>query len=588
MLRDHAAIGDRSTIALVAGDATIDWWSPDALDAPASLFSLLESKRGGAVRIKPNEPRGPGEQFMHASGAPIVSTVVHDREGSVKVTDHLSKGTIVRVLTGRSGRPTITVQVTPGEAFGDPRKVKRWSHGVSFGRLVVRGPAVDQPITLGLGERAVFTITTSDEGSVTHTAEQFVQPSIGEAMAEIERYARWWSSELDNVDLEGPFANAARKSVRALRLLTDRRTGALRRAATTSLPARTGNERNIDERYAWLRDNASAVVTWERLGRPDLADATRLWLEERAADEFPLAPAYRSDGSRLPSEEELTLPGWQANGPVRTGNLVSEAFDLGAIAQASLVLDGRRAWPQLERIAAWLAAEGTRADCGRWDSRGPKYRHVESALAVRAALRALIITARRRDPLDLRLIEWEEAARRQECWLAEEGLFGIGASAGWRRTGNAASSRVGSPGFGADETTDGSLLAWLRTAPPELPDDQENEANHRRVVTLDQTLPQLTEWPFTHRHLPHVDDGLPPGQGADLWTSFTMVSALCSAQRWEDAHNRMDALVSFLGPLHVGATHADPFSMDLRGNLLAAPCHLALIDAAQALANGPR
>ena len=182
MLRDHAAIGDRSTVALVASDATIDWWSPDALDAPASLFSLLDNKRGGAVRIRPNEPRGPGEQFMHASGAPIVSTVVHDREGSVEVTDHLSKGTIVRVLTGRSGRPTITVQVSPGDAFGDPRKVKRWSHGVSFGRLVVRGPAVDQPITLGLGEQVVFTITTSDEGSVTHTAEQFVQPSIGEAM----------------------------------------------------------------------------------------------------------------------------------------------------------------------------------------------------------------------------------------------------------------------------------------------------------------------------------------------------------------------------------------------------------------------
>ena len=50
----------------------------------------------------------------------------------------------------------------------------------------------------------------------------------------------------------------------------------------------------------------------------------------------------------------------------------------------------------------------------------------------------------------------------------------------------------------------------------------------------------------------------------------------------------MESLVSLLGPLHIGATHADPFTMDLRGNLLAAPCHLALIDAALTLARGPR
>lgn len=587
-LREHAAIGDRSTIALVASDATIDWWSPDGLDAPASLFSLLDEGRGGAMRVTPSVPGGHGEQFLHASGAPIVSTIVRDREGSVEVTDHLTRGTIVRVLTGRSGRPTVTVGVTPGDAFGEPRKVKRWSQGMSFGRLVVRGPVVDEPLTLGLGERAVFTITTSDEGSVTHTGEQFVQPSVGEALGERERYARWWSGELSNIDVDGPFAEAARRSVVALRLLTDKGTGALRRACTTSLPARTGNERNIDERFAWLRDNAALVVTWERLGRADLADATRLWLEERATDEFPLAPAYRADGTRLASEEELTLPGWNGNGPVRTGNRVSEAFDLGAIAQTSLVLDGRRAWNQLERLAGWLSAEGMRADNGRWDSRTRPIRHVESSLAVRAALRALITTGRRRDPLDLRLIEWEESARAHDLWLSTEGLFGATSSAGWRRAGNQPPSREGYPGTGADDSSDASLLAWMRSSPPQLPNDQENEANHRRLVTLDQSVAQLTEWPFAHRHLPHVDDGFPPGQGADLWASFTLVSALCSAERWEEAHNRMNDLIHFLGPSHLGSTHADPFTMDLRGNLLAAPCHLALIDAAAALARGPR
>jgi GH15 family glucan-1,4-alpha-glucosidase len=575
----HAAIGDRRTVALVDAHATIDWWSPGELDAPASFFSLLDEDRGGAVRVSPALRHGDGEQTMSPSGAPVVSTIVRDRDGTVEVTDHLINGVVVRVLTGRSGHPTVTLQVTPGDRFGEPRRVSRWSDGLAFGCITVRGPSINAPMQVALGERIVYTITTTDDRGVVHDRAEFVPPTVTEALDERARFESWWHRELDNLDVDGPFAAAARRSAMALRLLTDRSSGALRRAATTSLPARTGNERNIDERYAWLRDNAAAVLTWERLGRRDLADGTRLWLEERATDEFPLSPAYRAGGERPGSEEELALPGWEGHGPVRIGNRANVGFDLGAMAQVSLVLDANRAWPQLERLAEWLTAEGHRADHGRWDSRARPQHHVESALAVRAALTAMVSTGRRKDPLDLRLAEWQRAADDRSTWLATDGLFGAQDSAGWRRTGG--------PGEG-DDTTDATVIAWLRSSPPTLPGDDDRDAERRRIVTLDQANAQLTEWPFLHRHLPHVDDGFPPGQGADLWASFTMVSALGNAGRWEDAHARMESLVAFLGPLHLGATHADPFTMDLRGNLLAAPCHLALIDAALTLSRGPR
>ena len=110
----------------------------------------------------------------------------------------------------------------------------------------------------------------------------------------------------------------------------------------------------------------------------------------------------------------------------------------------------------------------------------------------------------------------------------------------------------------------------------------------RSQVALDQAVAQLSEGPYVHRHLPHVDDGFPPGQGADLWASFTMVSALARHERWDEAHARMEQLVAALGPTHIGATHIDPITGDLRGNLLAAPVHLALIEAALDLTYGPR
>jgi hypothetical protein len=67
-----------------------------------------------------------------------------------------------------------------------------------------------------------------------------------------------------------------------------------------------------------------------------------------------------------------------------------------------------------------------------------------------------------------------------------------------------------------------------------------------------------------------------------------MVSALARFERWEEAHERMEGLLRALGPTHIGSTHIDPMTGDLRGNLLAAPMHLALIDAACDLARGPR
>ena len=81
MLRHHGAIGDRETVALIDADATIDWWCPGALDGPASLFSLLDASNGGAIRVQPSLRARDGSQSMHPSGAPIVSTVVHDRDG---------------------------------------------------------------------------------------------------------------------------------------------------------------------------------------------------------------------------------------------------------------------------------------------------------------------------------------------------------------------------------------------------------------------------------------------------------------------------------------------------------------------------
>jgi GH15 family glucan-1,4-alpha-glucosidase len=83
-------------------------------------------------------------------------------------------------------------------------------------------------------------------------------------------------------------------------------------------------------------------------------------------------------------------------------------------------------------------------------------------------------------------------------------------------------------------------------------------------------------------------DGLPPGEGAFLACSFWAVEALGLCGRWEEAHERMEALCAFAGPLGILPEEVDPETGDFLGNLPQAFSHLSLIQAALTLEQGPR
>ncbi len=579
------AIGDGHHGALLDSTGTIVWYSPAGIDEPAALYSLLAgtgvaAASAGRVQLALERPDTVGSVSV-SGDAPIIRTQIAGRESLLEIADHLVGARIVRVLTMLRGRDLVMPTIIGGDRFDIPRKTNRWSNGVAFGELIVAGIDPSQGAWLEAGERLVVTIGAHDEKGFLRTGPTQGDLTVGAALAEQEDLERTWRFTVGNAEIGGPYEVAARRSLRALRMLTNPSTGGLLRALTTSLPARVGNERNIDERYAFIRDNAETVRLYERIGRFDWADATRNWLHDRYADplspELAVAGAYRSSGEQAPSESDSMLAGWDGNGPVRLGTMAGSSLDLGGIALGTLMLDAARSWSSLERVGDWLCENWRRRDRGHWNERHQGHSHIESVLSVLVALEALISSARVRNVLDPAIIGWSMCVREIDAWLEAEGLFGKRPTAGWRRAG----------GDDADDTSDAALLSMLSRSGPRLREDVQDDPSTRLTATLDQSLAQLCEGVLTYRHMPHASDGFPPGQGGDLWASFTMVSALCTAERWELAHSRMDSLISLMGPTHIGATHADPITGDLRGNLLAAPAHLALINAALDLGAGP-
>ena len=581
-LRARGAIGDTGTMALVAADGTIDWWCPGRFDAPAALYKLLHAE-GGGVRVGPSgEPR-PGEQ-SYEPRTNVLRTLLPTGEGELEVLDFMPwdgtdrpSGRIVRVLTARRGRVDVDVDVQPGANFGPARDVHPFSEGIVFDGVAVHtGCAMDGRagrLRLEAGDRAVVVLGEVGERNRVEGL------SVDAALDLLDRTTTAWRSHLAPMTYVGPYRDDVERSLLVLKALTYGPTGTMVAAATTSLPEVIGGERNWDYRYSWVRDASLAIDATYDAGLIDEAEVFNEWLLRviGGATTFPLHPLYDVDGRPLDADGEVELPldGWRGSRPVRAGNGAADHLQLDFYADLVSSIhaeqfrreDSRVAelWEPLSRMADWLATAWTSPDRGIWELRSRPRHLTSSKLACWYALDRMVELARARNPLDLDAVRWREAAKEIAAWLAANAVTGDG-------------------GLRGDDTprdlADGSLLqiAWRNPWPGDP-----------RVVdaTIDRVLTQLGTGPFVHRYAAEFDDGFSTGEGAFLACSFWAVEALANQGRWEEAHERMEALCAFGAPLGLLPEEADVATGDFLGNLPQAFSHLTFIQAALALARGP-
>jgi GH15 family glucan-1,4-alpha-glucosidase len=223
-------------------------------------------------------------------------------------------------------------------------------------------------------------------------------------------------------------------------------------------------------------------------------------------------------------------------------------------------------WPSLVTMADWLCDAWREPDRGIWEIRSEPRHNVSSKLNCWYALDRMAELARARNPLDLDAIRWHATSKQILAWLDEHGKAADG---GLRADPSSA------------DLADGYLVqvVWRN---PWVGDERIAHA------TVDRMIKTLGTGPFMYRYTDRLPDGLPPGEGAFLPVSFWTVEALARLGRWEEAHERMEALCRFAAPLGILPEEADPETGDFLGNMPQALSHLTLIQAALALQAGPR
>ena len=580
-IEDYAAIGNGSTVALIAPDGSIDWLPLPAHDDPPACAAILDRRRGGRFELLPIEPAEARRRYLPDTN--VLETVFTTPSGTVAVTDVLTSDSValpwtelVRRVEGRAGRVAMRWRLSLRRgwdrqpfaferrgpalvATGDAPQLSLATFDA--GEPCVEGDALEGTFAVAAGASAMLALTAVDD-------EPLPVPRREEVAARVERTIsvwRIWAGGIRNE--EGDWSDAVRRSALVLKLLIHARTGAILAAPTTSLPERVGGRLNWDYRYAWLRDSAFTLDALLHVGLVAEAHSSLTWLLRAIRNDAPnLRPFYRLDSSVPGGERELdNWDGYRASRPVRVGNAARGQSQLGNYGDVfetvwRYVRAGNHLDPvdaaMLSGIADHACAVWRSRDSGIWELRGEKRHYTLSKIGCWVAL--------------------DRAAR-----LAATGEIHCDDPSIWLRERDAIARFVHSKARSADgrtytmaagdERLDAALLLAPRTGFP----DPEGLLG----ATVDAIRSQLSAGgPLLYRFT-----GQQAKEGAFVACSFWLVEALAHLGRVEEAGAQLDAMLATASDLGLFAEEIDPGSRRHLGNFPQGLSHLALINAVAAI-----
>jgi GH15 family glucan-1,4-alpha-glucosidase len=566
-LREYALLADGERGALCGPRGDLAWLCAPGWDDDAVLSTLVGG--GGSYSVSPVDTSVWGGYYepgtlIWRNRWVTTETIVECREALAFPGDPHRVVVLRRVEAGdRDVRVRVQFDVRDGYGRRSMRQPHRDEQGhwtARTGKLRLRWSGAAEAT---LDEHGRLRLDLTVRGGTHHdlVLEISDRPldtriDADEAWAATEH--AWHAAVPDFADSVAP--RDARHAYAVLRGLTTRG-GGMVAAATLGLPERAEAGRNYDYRYVWLRDQCYAgLAVGVTEPHPLLHDAVAFTTARVLEHGDRLAPAYRADGSSLPDQSTLRLPGYPGGTDV-VGNRVTGQFQLDALGEILQLLATAARHDQLDGdarksvdvVADLIAAWWQVPDSGIWELDDAWWTH--SRLACVAGLRSIAgyVPARRGGELS-GLADAILAETTSRC-LNSEGV--------WQRA----------PGL---STTDSSLLL-----PPVRGGLPANDP--RTVATMRAVRRDLTEDGYAYRF---AQDARPLGaaEGAFLLCGFIM--SLASWQQGQDveAFRWFERNRAACGPPGLLAEEYDVRQRQLRGNLPQAFVHALLLECAQRLA----
>ncbi|MCQ8241384.1 glycoside hydrolase family 15 protein [Rhizosaccharibacter radicis] len=578
-IEDYGLIGDCASCALVGRNGSIDWLCWPRFDSAACLAALVGTDQNGRWLLAPADSGARTERRYLDDGL-VLETVFETDQGSVALIDFMpidvAAPTIIRVIEGRRGAVDMTMNLRLRFDYGTsvPWVTRLPDDG---GITFIAGPALAvlrttvplegedfatvSRFTVAAGERVSFVMT--------YGPSHLPVPAALDVDSELTRTKRFWSDWTGRSAIEGPYADAMKRSLVTLKALTYAATGGIVAAPTTSLPEQVGGPRNWDYRYCWLRDATLTLIALMRGGYDQEARDWRDWLHRSiAGSPEQLQIMYGIAGERQLMEWEVPwLDGYENSQPVRVGNAAAGQLQLDVYGEvvAALYLARRQnlrqpshGWSLQVGLVEHLEQIWREPDEGMWEVRGGRQHFTVS---------------------------------KAFCWMAfDRSIRDVeeydlpGPVERWRQVRDEIRDTVLREGFNQEKNSftqifngralDASLL--LLPTIGFLPAD-----DPRMLGTVAAIEKELVADGFVLRYRTddEVDgnlDGLPGNEGAFLACTFWLADVYVQQGRMDEARALFERLLGLRNDLGLLAEEYDPRLNRQVGNFPQAFSHLAL------------
>jgi len=581
-LEDLGLIGDGATVALVGLDGSIPWLCLPRFDSEPLLCGLLDNSAGGHFTVTPNELVEARQRYEPDTG--ILITEMRSQTGVVRITDALAlrsgadltddapagRAELVRTAQVISGNVQLHVDLEPrggAQAHAAFSGIEILPSRRPDMRLHLRSnrqlDGLHTTLDLAAGDRLDLVLSWGR----SHRHHRF------DAEALIDGTAAAWRRWMANFAYTGPEESLVRRAAITLKLCDDWVNGSLVAAATSSLPAPVGGERNWDYRYTWIRDAAFSVFAMRRIGFGGEADAFLGWVLDAFERSRRPRIMYDVDGDRVPDEvDDTELSGYRHSSPVRWGNGAADQRQHDVYGE---VLDCAYQWvrqggeiqPELWAGLADLAELAREAwrepDQGIWEVRSPGRVFTYSAAMCQVAVDRAAAIAKQLG-LPGPISNWSASTDELRQVILNS----------WDERTQTLSEHLDGGG-----SLDASLLAIpLRNVLP---------ADHPRMVATTRAIAERLSAGdgLLYRYLHHDSpDGIAGDEGAFVLCSFWLVDNLAKQGRVEEAAELYSSLCSRASPLGLLSEQIDPTTGAFIGNFPQAFSHIGIISSGVNLA----
>ena len=577
-IESYGAIGDGRTLALVGSDGSIDWMCLPDLDSPSLFARVLDPDHGGCFELAPSVPFSTSQRYLERTN--ILETTFSTDAGEVRLLDALTIDKsqtapwreLVRRVEAVSGSVPLRWRCEPRFDYGrSPARFERRAEMVisrhdglqmglsawDAGQPQVSNGAVSGECTVTPGNPATLTLVATDDEPLPVADRDGVERRLSETR-------EVWRAWIARHSYDGPWREAVERSLLAIRLLADGRTGAIAAAGTSSLPEVIGGERNYDYRFGWVRDLCFTLDALLEVGMEQVVQAAVTWLLSATEHTHPrIDPVYALGGDVVRSQSTLPLAGYRRTGPVHLGNGAGSQLQLGGfgdlIETISMFVGQGHILPvavgeRLADVGDLLVRLWRTEDSGFWEL-GERAHYATSKLGCWVAFDRLLQLAGHGHVPSRHVGRWKRERDEVQRFIDRD-LYDPKRNAYRFKTGT--------------EELDCAMLLVARRGFGE---------RSRITGTIEAIRTELhAGGPLFYRY-----SGMQDEENAFLACSFWMIEAMAIDGQLDKAAELMDAAVGLAGKVGLYSEEMEPGSHAMRGNMPQALTHLALITAAQTL-----